>query len=249
MKRPILMIILLLLLANAASIYWFTRHPVTTVETAEAPASTPTVIARLKLIAEVSPDQLIPATAAPETPVKTKPVVASTTPRSPPAPAMPARKPYCFVTPPFRTDAGDDAVLRTLAHIPDVEVNSGAPQQTIESTTYWVRLSGFHPLKEAMALVDELREKGVKDIATTPMKDRGTVVSLGLYRLPESATDRVREFKRMGYKTEIIELKKNRPGLRYRINILAKSESEAHGYLREYRNAFPDRPPKLQDCP
>jgi len=262
MRRPILMIALLLLLANAGSLYWFTQHPAATIGTTEAPASTPKGIARLKLISEVSPDQLIAATTALDTPPKTEPVVVAAKPSEPPTaiepavppppirvPVIPTKKPYCFVTPPFNANAGDDAVLRILAHIPDVEVNSDTRKQAFKSTTYWVRIRGFRPLKEAVALVNELREKGIKDVATTPMKGSNTVVSLGLYRLKESATDRVSEITGMGYETEIIELKKTHLGLRYRINILATSEAEARGYLREYRNAFPKHPPQLQDCP
>jgi len=250
------MIILLLLLLNAASLYWFTQRPPVAGATAEAPAIAPAGVARLSLLTEVSPDALIPADA----PSKTGPVAAGAPPTTPEAmaaadrppktpPAAPVRKPFCFITPPFAPNAGDDGVLRTLAHIPDVEVNTTPPEPTVESTTHWVRLIGFRPLKEAMALLKELHGKGINDVATTPVKDRGTVVSLGLYRLAQSAEDRLREIRNMGYDAEIVELKKTRPGQRYRINILARSENQARGYLREYSSAFPEHPPELQECP
>lgn len=259
MRRPILMIVLLLLLLNAASLYWFTqRAPATSDSVSPAPKTEPVGATRLKLLAEVPPEELMSAAA--EEPRRSKPTAAAEPVEPPatkietashapePAPTTPpARTSYCFTTPPFATEAGDDAVLRTLAHIPDVEVNM-APEPVTESTTYWVRLKGFRALKEATALLKELREKGIKDVATTPVKDRGMVVSLGLYRFAQSAKDRVHEIEGMGYDPEIVELKKTHTGLRYRINILAASERQARAYLGEYRKAFPDHPPQLQDC-
>ena len=258
MKRPILMIVLLLILLNAASLYWFTQRAPVEVDTTETPQATPTGVARLELISEVPPGNLIVGSSSEEhptettapvvadTPAKPSEVAASTKQASGPAPV--GKRPYCFVTPPFAAAAGDDAVLRTLEHIPDVEVNTTDPEPVTQSTTYWVRLTGFRPLKEAMAIVKELHGKSIKDVATTPVKGRETVVSLGLYRFAQSAHDRQREFQDMGYDTEIIELKKTHTGLRYRINILAGTEAQARAYLREYRNAFPDHPPVLQDC-
>lgn len=262
MRRPILMIVLLLILLNAASLYWFTQRPST--PAADAPltqAAAPDGAARLELLSEVAPEALIPAaqpapvpppesgapngaqvTAAAAEP-ELKKAAAPVTPAPPPV-----RTPFCFITPPFATDAGDDAVLRTLAHIPDVEVNM-APAPVTETTTYWVRLKGFRTPAAAAALLNELRDKGLKDVATTPVKDHGSVVSLGLYRFAQSAQDRIRELKGMGYDPESIELKKTRTGLRYRINILAVNERQARAYLREYDNAFSDHPPTLQDCP
>ncbi|MBI1196204.1 MAG: hypothetical protein GC138_10210 [Gammaproteobacteria bacterium] len=258
MRRPILTIVLLLLLLNAASFYWFTQRPAgTAINAPVAPAADPEDRTRLKLLSEVAPEVLIAVDEAPRSATKeaSKPSDVHTTvaaaepaPEVVPTPTPPTRTAYCFITPPFATDSGDDAVLRTLAHIPDVEVNM-APEPVTESTTYWVRLKGFRTPREAASLLKELRDKGLKDVATTPVKERGSVVSLGLYRFAQSAQDRLHELNGMGYDPEIIELKKTRTGLRYRINILAASERQARAYLREYDGTFPDHPPQLQDCP
>ena len=195
MKRPIFMIVLLLLLLNAASIYWFTQRSSVPVGAAtEAPPATPNGVVRLELLTEAAPGALIPVAAmpVPDEPPKDAPVTLDVSPAtaeavaspddprgSPPVAVSPARLPACFVTHPCATNASDDSVLRTLAHIPDVAVNATVPEVVTESTTYWVRLKGYRAPKDSMAVVKELHDKGLKDVAAPPVQGPETVGSLG----------------------------------------------------------------------
>ncbi len=147
----------------------------------------------------------------PATPVAPEPAPIPATPPVEPAPARPApssaatvRLPErCTVAGPYETDEAAESA-RAAANAAGIDARVEETARSVPAG-FWVLLEGRYPIAEARRLLREMEDKGLRDIAITPLEDGNHAISLGIFSLQSTLDNRRRELIAQGYVPEVRE--------------------------------------------
>ena len=87
---------------------------------------------------------------------------------------------------------------------------------------FWVLLEGRHTAAEARRILREMEDKGLQDVAITPLEDGTHAISLGIYSRQTTLDDRRREIIAQGYVPVVRE--RTRTEIAYSLRLALKAE-------------------------
>ncbi len=177
----------------------------------------------LAQLTERPPEPGAPPAAAPvPTPAPAPlPAPAPVRPASPPAPASPARiLERCIVAGPYESmEVAEDARRTAVQAGIHAEIEETGRQVP---AGFWVLLEGRYTAAEARRIRREMDDKGLQDIAITPLEDGTHAISLGIYSRQTTLEDRRREIIAQGYVPVVRE--RTRTEIAYSLRLALKAE-------------------------
>ena len=109
----------------------------------------------------------------------------------------------CFRMGAFSSPEKTELAAKILVH---AGLKPGTESQTVTEQRYWVVLPTQPDLGIARGVVQELKEKGVRDLQVLSMEGKKNAISLGLYKVKAIADLRMAQIRELGYqpKMEVI---------------------------------------------
>lgn len=234
---------LLLLLGNAAYFTWqYQTGGFSAQATPEAPVvRTNSGVPGLTLLAERGQGDAAarraeppPEPAAPRVPVPV-PTPAPVAPQPPVAPVAPVvteaprLAERCVVAGPFESRAAADDAARVAARAGiTADIEDTGRRVT---TGYWMLLEGRYTIVEARRIMREMEDKGLRDVAITPLDTGDHAISLGIFSRQETLESRRREIIAQGYVPEVRERTRTEPGHALRLRLEAADLRPMRGLL------------------
>ena len=105
---------------------------------------------------------------------------------------------------------------------------------------FWIYLSAGESEDEAMAAIEDLKGKGVKDYKLINKGNLQNAISLGLFSTQSAVNNRLNELKSVGYQPIIVPYHKNQAIIWVDARVDTKSAGQEN-ILSEFINGYPSR--------
>lgn len=154
-------------------------------------------------------------------------------PKPEPAPVKPVEPPplpvaQCFRVGPLRSDGDTDQLMKELS---EVELNSViASHDKGVVLGYWVYLEPERSRALARLKIEELKTKGITDIALVTKSEPKYAISLGVYRSKLTAQKRQDFVRKMGYPAQLKLRYKKKPEIWLMVEGTTKTQPTKDGW-------------------